>query len=116
MATVVLQPDVVTDAGKAPAYTTPLVVANTYVFRNNGRTLLYFRKTGANPCTVSIVSPKTLKGHAVVAQTFVVPANVGDVVAGPFDHDVYDDVNHDVTFSVSEITGLSVAVIQVPTP
>jgi hypothetical protein len=112
MATVILQPDVVNDAGKAATYNSGLLTANTYVFRNNGKTLLHFKKTGAGICTVTVASPKTVKGHAVAAGSIAVPATTGDVFVGPFDHEVYDDINHDVSFTLSEITGLSVAVIQ----
>jgi hypothetical protein len=112
MATVVLQPDVVTESGKAATYNGGLSLANTYVFRNNGKTLLHFKKTGAGICAVTIASPKTVKGHAVAAATVNVPATTGDVFVGPFDHEIYDDINHDVSFSLSEVTGLTVAVIQ----
>lgn len=113
MATVALAPDVMTEAGVAVNYNA-LLTANTYTFRNNGKTLLYFKKTGVNPCTVTINSPKTVKGHAIAAQTVVVPASTGDVHIGPFPADVYDDINHDVSFTVSEVTGLTVAVMQIP--
>lgn len=113
MATVVLAPDVVTDAGIAPVRTA-LNIANTYKFRNNGRTILHFRKSGANPCTVTVTVQGTLGGKAVASQTFVVPANTGDVFAGPFPHGIYDDTNHDCSFTVSEATGLDVAVEQLP--
>jgi hypothetical protein len=114
MATVVLNPDLAVEAGVAPTYNGGLSVANTYKFRNNGKTLLYFRKTGAGACAVTIASPLTVRGHAVAAQTVNVPATTGDVVCGPFARDVYDDINGDCTFTLSEITGLTVAVIQLP--
>lgn len=111
MATVVLTPDVSTEAGLAANYNGGLSTGNTYKFRNNGKTFLHFKKTGANACTVTINSPVTLKGHAVAAQTVVVPATTGDVHIGPLAAEVYDDLSHDVSFTVSEVTGLSVAVI-----
>lgn len=114
MAIVVLAPDVMTEAGVAAAYNGSLNTGNTYKFRNNSKTLLHFKKSGANPCTVTINSPLTVRGHTVAAATFVVPATTGDVFVGPFPHDLYDDVNHDATFNVSEITGLTVAVLQIP--
>jgi hypothetical protein len=43
-----------------------------------------------------------------------VPATVGDVFIGPFDPATFDDVNHDISFTLSEITGLTVAVVQLP--
>lgn len=114
MATVVLTPDVITEAGVAANYNAGLSIANTYVFRNNGKTLLHFKKTGAGACVVTVNSPKTVAGHAIAAGTNSIPATTGDEFMGPFPSEVYDDPNHDVSFTLSEITGLSVAVIQVP--
>lgn len=111
MATVALQPDVMTEAGVAATYTAPLV-ANTYTFRNNGKTLLHIKK-GANACNVTIASPKIVHGHAVAGDVVAVPAT-SERFIGPFDHEVYDDVNHDVSVTFSEVTGLTVAVIQIP--
>lgn len=114
MATVVLNPDVVAEAGVAANYNSGLLTANTYKFRNNSKTILHFKKSGASPCTVTVASPLLVRGHAVAAATVNVPATTGDVFVGPFSHDVYDDGNHDVSFTLSEVTGLTVAVLQLP--
>lgn len=114
MSTVVLTPDSMVEAGVAATYTGSLSTSNTYKFRNNSKTLLHFKKSGSSTCTVTVNASATIRGHAVAAQTFVVPATTGDVFAGPFSHDIYDDVNHDVTFTCGEITGLTVAVLQLP--
>lgn len=114
MATVVLNPDVVTEAGLAANYNGGLSLANTYKFRNNGKTLLHFKKTGAGICAVTVAPSAVVRGHAVAAAPFNVPATVGDVFVGPFAPDLYNDVNNDVSFTLSEITGLTVAVIQLP--
>lgn len=114
MATVVLTPDVITEAGVAATYNSGLSTGNTYVFRNNGKTLLHFKKTGAGICAVTLVAPKQVAGHAIAAGAASIPATTGDKFVGPFPSEVYDDPNHDVSFTLSEITGLSVAVIQFP--
>lgn len=114
MATVTLTPDIAVEAGVAPTRTGSLNISNTYKFRNNGKTLLHFRKSGANNCTVTITPAQVVRGKAIANQTVAVPATTGDVIVGPFSRDVYDDVNHDVSFTVSEVTGLDVAVIQIP--
>jgi hypothetical protein len=116
MATVVLVPDVLTDAGLAPTRNAGLSIANTYKVRNNGKTFLHFRKSGANACTVTLVGQGTLRGKALAALTVNVPANTGDVMIGPFPADVYNDTNHDVSFTLSEVTGLDVAVVAIPGP
>lgn len=114
MATVVLIPDVLTDAGLAPTRTAGLNTGNTYKFRNNGKTFLHFRKSGAGACAVTITVQGTLHGKTVNNQTVNVPATTGDVMVGPFPFDVYNDTNKDVSFTVSEVTGLDVAVEQMP--
>lgn len=111
MANITLNPQQLAQAGIAPSYTGSLSVSDTYFVRNNGKTFLHFKKTGANPCTVTIVTPGTVRGLAIADQTFVVPATTGDMMV-PLDPSLYDDVNHDVSFTVSEVTGLSVAAIQ----
>lgn len=114
MATVALAPSVVTEAGLAANYNSGLSTGNTYTFRNNGKTLLHVKNTGAGACTVTINSPATLRGHAVAADTVVVPATTGDLFIGPFPQDVYGDQNHDVSFTLSTATGVTVAVVQIP--
>lgn len=114
MAIVPLTPDIVVEAGVAATYTGGLSTGNTYTFRNNGKTLLHFKKTGAGICAVTLVSPATVRGHAVAAGSASIPATTGDKFVGPFPSDIYDDGNHDVSFTLSDITGLTVAVIQIP--
>ena len=113
MATVAFSPDIVTEAGVAANYNSGLSTGNTYTFRNNGKTLLHVKNAGASPCTVTINSPQTVRGHAVAAQTVVVAAGA-DKFIGPFAHDVYDDINHDVSFTLSFVTSVTVAVVQQP--
>jgi hypothetical protein len=84
----------------------------TYKARNNGRTLLLFEKTGSGNCTVTIVTPGTAGGLAISDQTVVVPASSGDKVIGPFPTALFNDANGDLSFSVSDTAGLSVAVIK----
>lgn len=114
MATVTLNPDVAVEAGLAANYNSGLSNANTYKFRNNGRTLLHFKKSGANACTVTIASQSSVRGHAVAGETVNVPATTGDVFVGPLTKDIYADINGDTSFTLSEVTGLTVAVIQLP--
>lgn len=113
MAIIALAPNVVVEAGVAAAYITP-TTTDTYTIRNNGKTMLHVKKSGANPCNVTITPAKTPGGHTLSALVVAIPANIGDKFIGPFNSDLYDDQNHDVSVTFSENTGLSVAVVQLP--
>lgn len=114
MATVALTPDVMTEAGISETFNSGLSTGNTYTIRNNGKTFLHVKNAGGSACTVTINSPATIRGHAVAAQTVTVPATTGDKLIGPFSHDVYDDLNHDVSFTLSFVTSVTVAAVQLP--
>ena len=90
-----------------------LSVSDTYTLRNDGKTMVKAVKTGAGACTITAVTPATVRGGAVADPTYTVPATTGDVWIGPFETDVFNDSNGLVTISLSEITGLSLSVISV---
>lgn len=113
MAIIPLAPNVVAEAGVAAAYTTP-TTTDTYTLRNNGKTMLHVKKSGAGSCNVTITPAKTVAGHTLSTLVVAIPATTGDKFIGPFNTDLYDDPNHDVSFTFSEITGLTVAVVQLP--
>lgn len=113
MATVVLAPDVAVEGGVVPVVNSGLSTGNTYKFRNNGRTFLRVVNGGAAPCTVTITAQQSVKGHAV-ANGSVVVANGTTQIIGPFSTDIYDDVNNDVSFTLSYITSVTVEVTQLP--
>lgn len=113
MADVDLTVQDVSRSGVAPSYTSPLGIANTYHVPNNGRMVLHFKKTGAGACTVTITTPGTVDGLAVADRTVVVPELTGDVMIGPFPPATYNDADHEIRFTVSEVTGLSVAALRI---
>ena len=88
-----------------------LSTSNTYKFRNDGKVLLLFEKSGAGDCTVTVTTPGTASGLAIADVTFNVPASTGDVVAGPFQTSLFNDSSDDVSFTISDTVGLSIAVI-----
>ena len=90
-----------------------MATADNYICRNNGRVILHFIKEGANPATITIVTPKTLGGLALAEQTFVVQAAGGVEFAGPFDPDVYNDPSGDMDISTSEETDITVQALQI---
>lgn len=110
MATVALSVEEITRAGKDLTDTGSLSTSDTYTFPNNGRTFLHFKKSGASTCTVTIATPGSVDGLAVADLTVSVPASTGDVMVGPFPREVYNDANGLVSFTLSNITGLTVGV------
>jgi len=111
MAEVTLAVENVVKSGLAASYTGSLSTSNTYFVRNNGRVILHFKKAGAGDCTVTVQTPKQVAGLDVAENTLTVPATTGDKFAGPFPPSVFNDANGDLKFTLSEITGLTVAVL-----
>ncbi len=91
-----------------------MATADNYIMRNDGKTILHFIKTGANPATITIVTPKTvgIGNLAVADQTFVVDATTGIEFAGPFSPDVFNDASGDIDISTSEDTAITVQAIR----
>jgi hypothetical protein len=119
MANVTLAVQAATRSGITPSYTaagaSPLLnVTDTFKFNNTGKEILHFKKTGANICTVTIQTPGTVDGLAVAERTVSVPATTGDVMIGPFPVEQYNDTPTTLAgFTLSEVTGLSVAIVRV---
>ena len=111
MAVVTWTPDVVTDAGVTVTRHGSLSTSDTYKFRNDGKTRLLVEKSGAGACTLTMVTPATVRGLAVSDKTATIAASTGDVALGPFPPSLYNDENGDMTVSFSEITGITAAVI-----
>lgn len=116
MAQIRLTPQRPTDAGLTQTYNGGLTIVDTFLVRNSGLMLLDFLKTGANPCTVTLIPQRTYKGKTIPNTTFVVPATTGHVCTGPLPPDLYNDVNGDLYFTLSEVTGLTVAILDLATP
>jgi hypothetical protein len=121
MPTITLTPQEVVRTGLAPVYTaagaSPLLnTSDTFVFNNTGRELLHFKKSGAGSCNVVITPPGTVDGLAVAARTVAVPATTGDKMIGPFPPAIYNTPGAStfVGFTVSEVTGLTVAIVRLP--
>jgi hypothetical protein len=99
--------------GTTPTYTTSLSSTSTnYYFRNDGKTFLHFKKTGAGACTVTVVTQTTVGGFALADLTVSVAATTGDVMIGPFPASIFDDSNGDVWFSISDALSLGVATLK----
>jgi hypothetical protein len=118
VANIRLSPQQMQASGVTPTYITsgasPLLnVTDTFLVNNDGKVFLHFKKTGAGGCNVTIQTPGNVDGLAIADRVVVVPATVGDVMIGPFPPSVYNQPGtHDMYVTVSEVTGLSCAIIR----
>lgn len=112
MAEVRIEPQKILKSGITPSYTGSLLTANTYLVRNNGRIALHFKKSGAGACDVTIQTPVQMAGLDVAENIVNVPATTGDKLIGPFPTTVFNDGLGDLRFTLSEITGLTVAALE----
>lgn len=108
-------PEKVARTGLAATYHSDFTVegSNTYLIRNNGNVILHFKKSGAGNCNLTIVTPNTVDGLAITDQVVVIPATTGDKFVGPFPPSIYNDINGDIEIKLSEVTGLTGAILQV---
>ena len=86
---------------------------NTYKVRNNGRTLIHLKKTGAGAANITIQTPKKVAGLAVADPIAVVPATTGDVMIAPVNEDLFNDAVGDVNLTTDEGTGLTIAAVRI---
>lgn len=91
-----------------------LSTSDTYRWLNTGKEILLVEKTGATDCTITATTPATQRGVAIADPTFTCPATTGDVVVGPFSPDVFNDSDGYTSITLSNITGLTVAVVRLP--
>ncbi len=84
----------------------------TYKFRNDGDTFLLFEKTASGTASVFFGVTTTVAGLSVSSLTVTVPATAGDVAVGPFPTRIFNDSSGDVSFTVSETGGLSLAIFK----
>lgn len=112
MATVALTATRVGRAGASESFTA-MDAANTYTVRNNPKTLLHFKKTGAGNANITLVTTQTVNGLAVADATVVVPASTGDVmVACGSLPSLFNSGAGLLSFSTDEDTDLTVAVVE----
>src|SRR4051812_5887178 len=116
MAQIRLNPEKPTDAGLAATYNGGLTTTDTFLVRNSGLVVLHVKKSGGNPCTVPVTPQRPYKGKTIPAQTVVVPATTGDRFIGILPGDLYNDQNGDAYVTFSEVTGLTMAILDLATP
>ena len=112
MADVRLTPQVLTTSGITPSYTGSHSTSDTYLVRNNGRCYVHIKKSGAGDCDATFETPGNVGGNAIADLVVTVPATTGDKMIGPFPPNIYNDSVGDVNITFSEITGLTIAVVE----
>ncbi len=90
-----------------------MATADNYKIKNNGNTILHFEKTGAGIATITVTTPNLVDGLAIADLTFTVPATTGDVFAGPFPPEVYNDSDGEINVVTSEETAITMAVLSI---
>lgn len=112
MADVRISVERILQTGLEATYSGSLSAANTYQVRNSGRVFLHFKKSAAVICTVTIQTPAQVAGLDVAEQTVAVPATTGDRFIGPFPPSVFNVAAGDLEFTLSDVDGLTVAVLE----
>lgn len=102
----------VDDSGDSETFVA-MATGNTYKVRNNGRTLIHIKKSGAGAANITVETPKTVGGLAVADRVVVVPASTGDVMIAPVNEDIFNDAIGDVNLTTDEDTGLTIAAIRI---
>jgi hypothetical protein len=115
VATVVLTPQLLVEAGIAPTYHVPaeLTTTDTFSVVNAGRLFLHAKKSQAVDCVITFTTPVTFRGKAVADLAVTVPASTGDLFIGPFDRALYN-ASGSLSFTLSNIAGLSIAAMYLP--
>lgn len=113
MSTPTIQDIVRASSGLTPSYAAGSAT-ETYLIPNNGRVFLHVKKTGAGDCTVTVTTPNSVDSLAVTDYTATVVATTGDKMIGPFQPDTYNNSAGQIAVTLSEVTGLTFAVLRLP--
>ena len=98
--------------GLVDTYNGSLSTSNVYQVRNSGRVFLHVKKSAAVDCVVTVQTPKQVAGLDVAERTVTVPATTGDKFIGPFPPSVFNVAAGDLEFTLDDIDGLTVAVLE----
>lgn len=101
------------NAGLTPTFNGSLSVSDTYRVDNDGKVLLYFKKSGAGDCDVTFDTPRQADGLAIADHVVTIPATTGDELLGGFRPLTFNQIGQGyLEFTLDEITGLTVAVFK----
>ena len=102
-------PQVIAPTGIVPTAFTPAQVEGHY-FPNNGTTFLLVTNGSASPIDVTAISQITVEGLAVADLVVAVAAGVAKLI-GPFNPQVYNDVDGNMTVTFSAVTTITCSII-----
>jgi hypothetical protein len=108
MADTAYTPLKVTRNGLTNVWTSGIIVGTTdFAMKNDGRTIIKCKKSGAGACTVTFKTPAQVRGLDLTDPTGTVPATTGDIDFGPFEPLLFNDAAGVMRFNFSEVTGLT---------
>lgn len=83
-------------------------------FYANSKTILHCKNTNAATRTVTVVANRSVEGLAVASDTFVIPANTGDVMYAGFSSIFHQNEAGEVHITFSAVTDVTAQVLQLP--
>jgi hypothetical protein len=111
VADVPLSVEQVVRTGLAATYNGTLSTDNTYQVANDGKVILHVVKTEAVDCDVTFTAPGTYYGMTFADHVVTVAGTTGNVFIGPFPPQVFSDAAGNVEFTLSDVDGLTIAVL-----
>ncbi|MFI6813271.1 hypothetical protein ACIBG7_12705 [Nonomuraea sp. NPDC050328] len=96
----------------ATAPANPAVV-DGLMFTWSDKRMIRIKNTDAAPKTVTLVIPGAIDGQEIPDRDYIIPATIGDVLIPPLPA-VYRHADGKVWINFSAITGVSVAVYELP--
>jgi hypothetical protein len=80
-------------------------------FANDGRTFLHVKNGGGSPITVTVTTPKKVKGVDIENPAISV-SNGSEKMIGPFDPEIFTATDGNVDVAYSGVTSVTVAAVK----
>ena len=112
MADISLAVQQISRSGLNAAYTVGLSAADAYTVRNDGQTVLHFKKGAGTPSVITVQTPLQVDGLDLEELTATVPIN-DDLFLGPFPPGTFNDPTFLLRFTVTEVGNLTVAALRI---
>lgn len=113
MAIIPLTPQEIFPTGVPTVYTAGLTTTDTYTVPCDDRVFMHFKKSGAGSCNFIVTIPRSIEGLLITGLSSGIAASGGEIMIGPHRKDVFGDpLTGLLSFTLTEITGLSVGVFR----